>query len=125
ERGRANERPRAIVPVLFCRRRRRHRPRGTWRRACHHCARGQKDHPRHDGGRLRSVLGMTLAEYILLAASSLFVMVDPLATVPAFLSMTQYDTPEQRIQMARIASLVVAGMLITFALAGKWIFKFL
>jgi multiple antibiotic resistance protein len=68
---------------------------------------------------------MTLAEYTLLAASSLFVMVDPLATVPAFLSMTQYDTAEQRVQMAGIASVVVAGVLVTFALAGKWIFKFL
>jgi multiple antibiotic resistance protein len=68
---------------------------------------------------------MTLAEYSLLAASSLFVIVDPLATVPAFLAMTQYDTVEQRTQMAGLASVMVAGVLITFALAGKWIFKFL
>ena len=46
---------------------------------------------------------MSLIEYILLAASSLFVIVDPLAAVPAFLAMTPNDTPEQRIRMARLA----------------------
>jgi multiple antibiotic resistance protein len=68
---------------------------------------------------------MRLPEYILLAASSLFVVVNPLATVPAFLAMTPNDTPEQRIKMARIACLVMVGVLIIFAAAGKWIFKFL
>jgi multiple antibiotic resistance protein len=68
---------------------------------------------------------MSLAEYTLLAASSLFVIVDPLATVPAFLAMTPADTPEQRIRMARLACCVMAGVLIVFAIAGKWIFKFL
>ena len=68
---------------------------------------------------------MTLMEYMLLAASSLFVIIDPLATVPAFLAMTPTDTPEQRIKMARLACCVSAGVLIVFALAGKWIFKLL
>lgn len=68
---------------------------------------------------------MTLPEYILLAASSLFVIVDPLATVPAFLAMTPTDTPEQRIRMARLACWVTAGVLLGFAIAGKWIFKYL
>lgn len=68
---------------------------------------------------------MTLTEYALLAASSLFVIVDPLATVPAFLAMTPTDTPAQRIKMARLACCVSAGVLIGFALAGKWIFKLL
>jgi len=68
---------------------------------------------------------MSLAEYILFAASSLFVIVDPLAAVPAFLAMTPTDTPEQRIKMARLACCVAAGVLLAFALAGKWIFKFL
>jgi len=68
---------------------------------------------------------MSLTEYILLAASSLFVIVDPLATVPAFLAMTPTDTPEQRIKMARLACCVTAGVLLVFAIAGKWIFKFL
>ena len=68
---------------------------------------------------------MTLSEYILLAASSLFVIVDPFAVVPAFLAMTPTDAPEQRIRMARLACCVMAGVLIVFAVAGKWIFKFL
>jgi multiple antibiotic resistance protein len=68
---------------------------------------------------------MSLSEYVLLAASSLFVIVDPLAAVPAFLAMTPTDTPEQRIKMARLACWVTAGVLLAFAVAGKWIFKFL
>jgi multiple antibiotic resistance protein len=68
---------------------------------------------------------MRLPEYILLAVSSLFVIVDPFATIPAFLAMTPTDTPEQRIRMARLACCVMAGVLIVFAIAGKWIFKFL
>src|SRR5882757_3151376 len=68
---------------------------------------------------------MSLIEYTLLAASSLFVIVDPLATIPAFLAMTPTDTPEQRIKMARLACCVMAGVLIVFSAAGKWIFKFL
>src|SRR5437660_8234462 len=69
--------------------------------------------------------GMTLAEYTFLAASSLFVIVDPLATIPAFLAMTPTDTPQQRTKMAGLACCVMAGVLIVFALAGKWIFKVL
>src|SRR5882757_5273585 len=68
---------------------------------------------------------MSLTEYVLIATSSLFVIVDPLAVVPAFLAMTPTDSPEQRIRMARLACCVMAGVLIVFAIAGKWIFKFL
>ena len=67
----------------------------------------------------------TLFHYVLLAFGSLFVIVDPIATVPAFLAMTPRDTPEQRIRMARLASFVMAGVLLVFAIAGKMIFKFL
>ncbi len=68
---------------------------------------------------------MSLPEYIFLAASSLFVIVDPLAAVPAFLAMTPTDTLEQRLRMARLASCVAAGVLLAFAIAGQWIFKLL
>jgi multiple antibiotic resistance protein len=68
---------------------------------------------------------VSFPEYILLAASSLFVIIDPLAAVPAFLAMTPTDTPQQRIRMARLACFVTAGVLLVFAVAGKWIFKFL
>ena len=60
---------------------------------------------------------MSLFEYILLAASSLFVIVDPVASIPAFLAMTPTDTPEQRIKMARLACCVMAGVLFAFAIA--------
>ena len=36
-----------------------------------------------------------------------------------------HDTPEQRIKMARLACLVAAGVLLTFAVVGKWIFQYL
>lgn len=68
---------------------------------------------------------MSFLEYTLLALSSLFVIVDPIATVPAFLAMTPEDTPEQRLRLARLACLVMTGILLAFALAGRWIFQFL
>jgi multiple antibiotic resistance protein len=68
---------------------------------------------------------VSLSEYTLLAASSLFVIIDPLATVPAFLAMTPTDSPEERIRMARLACCVAAGVLVGFAVAGQWIFKLL
>lgn len=66
-----------------------------------------------------------LAHYALLAFGSLFVIVDPIATVPAFLAMTPRDTPEQRVRTARLACLVMAVVLLVFTLAGNLIFKFL
>jgi multiple antibiotic resistance protein len=69
--------------------------------------------------------GMTLIEYTLLAVSSLFVIVDPIATVPGFLAMTAHDTPPQRIRTAQLASCVMAGVLVGFSFVGKWIFKLL
>ena len=64
-----------------------------------------------------------MSEYILLAVGSLFVIVDPLATVPAFLAMTPNDTPEQRIRTARLACCVTAGVLLVFSVAGQLVFK--
>lgn len=49
---------------------------------------------------------MTPAEYALLAFSSLFVIVDPIATVPAFIAMTIRDTVAPRLRMARMACFV-------------------
>lgn len=68
---------------------------------------------------------MSLPAYMLLAFSSLFVIVDPLAAVPAFIAMTPTDPPEERVRMARLASWVMAIVLLTFALTGKLIFKLL
>jgi multiple antibiotic resistance protein len=68
---------------------------------------------------------MTLLEYAILAFSSLFVIVDPIATVPAFLAMTARDTIAQRLRMARVACLVAIGILTGFALVGQWLFSLL
>lgn len=66
---------------------------------------------------------MSLAEYTLLALTSLFVIVDPIGAVPAFLAMTPEDTATARMRMARLACGVTAGVLLAFALAGKWLFQ--
>ena len=68
---------------------------------------------------------MRLLEFCFLAFSSLFAIVDPIAVIPAFIAMTPNDTPEQRIRMARLASIVTAIVLLVFSIAGKWIFKLL
>lgn len=65
-----------------------------------------------------------LIEFTLLAFGSLFVIVDPIAVVPGFLAITPNDTPQQRERMARMAGFVMAGVLLAFALLGKWIFQF-
>ncbi len=68
---------------------------------------------------------MSLFEYILLAGSSLFVIIDPLALVPVFLAMTPNDTPAQRARTAKLACALAAGVLVLFALVGQQIFSFL
>jgi multiple antibiotic resistance protein len=68
---------------------------------------------------------MTLAEYALFAFSSLFVIVDPIATVPAFIAMTARDTVAHRLRMARMACVVMVGVLAGFALIGKSLFTLL
>jgi multiple antibiotic resistance protein len=66
---------------------------------------------------------VTLSEYTLLAAGSLFVIVDPLATAPAFLAMTPTDTPEHRRRTAALASVTTAVILLGFAFAGPGLFR--
>jgi multiple antibiotic resistance protein len=64
----------------------------------------------------------SLLEFVLLAASSLFVIMDPIALIPAFLAMTPHDSPRQRARMAALACWVSAGILLFFALVGEKIF---
>lgn len=66
---------------------------------------------------------VSLFEYILLATTSLFVIVDALGTVPVFLAMTPTDTPEQRLRTARVACSTMAAVLVVFALTGTVLFK--
>ena len=46
---------------------------------------------------------MTLLEYTLLALSSLFVIVDPIAIVPTFLAMTPNEAPAETGQAQDVA----------------------
>jgi multiple antibiotic resistance protein len=64
-------------------------------------------------------------EYGLLAFSSLFAIVDPIATIPAFLAMTPNDSTAARVRTARLACIVATGALLVFTLAGRQIFALL
>jgi multiple antibiotic resistance protein len=66
---------------------------------------------------------MTLSEYSLLVLTSLFVIMDPVATVPAFIAMTPQDPPATKLRMARLACCVAAGVLMLFAATGKVVFS--
>lgn len=58
---------------------------------------------------------MTLTEFAVFAFRSLFVIVDPIAAVPAFLAMTAKETVAQRLRVARVASVAAVGFLACFA----------
>src|SRR5215212_5762789 len=66
-----------------------------------------------------------LVTYALLSASSLFVIIDPIATVPVFLAMTSTDSPQSRIRMARLACIIAAIILMIFVLTGQVLFRIL
>lgn len=68
---------------------------------------------------------MNLAEYALFSFGSLFLIVDPIAAVPAFLAMTARDTIAQRSRMAQVACLVTVGILATFTFVGQSLFRVL
>lgn len=68
---------------------------------------------------------MSASEFLLFAFSSLFVIMDPIATVPVFLAMTPNDEVAKRVRTARFACFVAAGVLLTFAFLGRWIFQLL
>jgi len=68
---------------------------------------------------------VSLSAYFLLALSSLFVIVNPIAAVPAFIAMTPRDSVQSRLRMAALACIVASGVLALFAISGKWIFNLL
>ena len=70
-----------------------------------------------------SRLTTQVLEFALLAATSIFFLVDPFAVVPMFLAMT-LDMPESmRRAMARRSAFTCATVLCVFAAAGSLIFK--
>lgn len=68
---------------------------------------------------------MAIVEFGLLALSSLFVIIDPIATVPAFVAMTGDSTVPERQRMAKVACLVAGVLLLVFGAVGNALFRFL
>jgi len=62
-------------------------------------------------------------EFALLALTSIFFLVDPLAVIPLFLAVTAGTDKAERNAVARKSALTCAVVLCSFALAGSLIFK--
>ncbi len=58
-------------------------------------------------------------DFAILSFTSLFVIVDPVGLIPAFLAMTQKNTNQERVRMAQLASLITFGILILSFLFGQ------
>ena len=69
-----------------------------------------------------TILGM--AGLLFASFTSLFSVVNPLAAMPIFLSLTDSYGEKERVQTARKASLYMLGVLITFLLVGTFILSF-
>jgi len=62
-------------------------------------------------------------KFAVVALSAVFFVIDPLATLPIFLTITTGDSLEQRQRTARRAALAAWIMMCTFAIAGGVIFQ--
>src|SRR3954470_16865986 len=67
---------------------------------------------------LRDVLS-----YGVVAFSAIFFVVDPIAVVPVFITITEGDSEDKRRTMARRACVITAAILLTFMLCGGLIFQ--
>jgi len=65
----------------------------------------------------------TYVRFSLLALSSIFFLVDPFAAIPSFIAITSGVDPARRRRMAWKAAVTCGIVLITFALAGQFIFR--
>jgi multiple antibiotic resistance protein len=65
----------------------------------------------------------TILEFSLVTVSSVFIIVDPFSTIPAFVVMTEHDSAQKRLRMARQAAWTCFLVLAAFAFAGSMIFK--
>ena len=66
---------------------------------------------------------MALLQFWLIAFTSIFVLVDPIAAVPTFLAMTGGSDRAGRRHMAIRAACTCFFVLFTFSIAGTYIFK--
>ena len=64
-----------------------------------------------------------LVRFSVLALSSIFFLVDPLAAIPSFLAITLGADPQRRRRMARKGALTCFIVLTTFAVCGQLIFR--
>ena len=67
-------------------------------------------------------LNSTYVRFSLLALSSIFFLVDPFAAIPSFIAITAGVEPARRRRMAWKAALTCFIVLISFTLAGRFIF---
>jgi multiple antibiotic resistance protein len=66
---------------------------------------------------------ISVLEFALLAATSIFFLVDPFAVIPLFIAITSDSPQEEKREMARRAAYTCAIVLSAFAVAGSLIFK--
>ncbi len=64
-----------------------------------------------------------MIDYAILCFGSLFVIVDAIGLVPAFVTMTREHTREERVRTAAFACTVSFFILALFAVSGPWPFK--
>ena len=67
----------------------------------------------------------SLLQLALVAVSSLFFLVDPIATIPVFLYMTSDSGPGERARMARSAAWTCFFVLAGFSIVGSVLFRLL
>jgi multiple antibiotic resistance protein len=65
-----------------------------------------------------------LASYVLVSFGSLFSIVDPFAAVPIFLALTGHMSRADQVRTALRATVTCFGVLLTFGIAGGFIFQF-
>jgi multiple antibiotic resistance protein len=71
----------------------------------------------------REIQSAPIVRFSLLALSSIFFLVDPLAAIPSFLAITHDADPKRRKRMARKGALTCFVVLTSFAVAGQLIFR--
>lgn len=63
------------------------------------------------------------AQFALVSFTSVLFLVDPIAVLPAFLAITEDETPDERRVTARRACVYATAILVAFAAGGAAIFK--
>src|ERR1043166_5679516 len=67
---------------------------------------------------------MPLSKVVLLSFVTLVTMVNPLAVIPSFVTLTEGISMRVRAQVALVASIACICVLTIFLIAGNWVFQF-